>query len=180
MEPVSLPIATSLGVTDFFEGDCDSAIQRFLGVLALDEGYYMAHYFLGQAYSRKQMHSEAIRELTRAAASRSAESLSALGYAHAVAGQRDEAVALLQELSIRSADRYVSPALLAQVQVGLGDFDSAIANLEEACRMRATDLIWLKVRPAFRDVLSDPRVFRILADVGLTEHPSTSITAVLK
>jgi eukaryotic-like serine/threonine-protein kinase len=175
LEPVSPAIAASLGALDFFAGDQDAALQRLRAVLALDDGFYLAHYFLGQVYSEKQMHDAAIEELERAVeASGSSESVAALGYARALAGRRAEALASLQELSAKAAAAYVSPVLMAKVQVGLDDFDGAIANLEQAYQLRSTDLIWLGVRPVFRKIRSHDRVVEILTGVGLQEPPSIS------
>jgi eukaryotic-like serine/threonine-protein kinase len=173
LEPVSLAIATSLGALDFFAGDQDAALQRLRAVLDLDDGFYLAHYFLGQVYSEKQMHEEALAELERALqASRSSESVAALGYARALAGHRAEALASLQELTARAVAAYVSPVLMAKVQVGLDDFDGAIANLEQAYQLRSTDLIWLGVRPAFRKIRSHDRVVEILTGAGLLDPPT--------
>jgi eukaryotic-like serine/threonine-protein kinase len=173
LEPVSLAIAASLGALDFFAGDQDAALRRLRAVLHLDDRFYLAHYFLGQVYSENQMHDEAVAELECAfEASRSSESVASLGYARALAGRRAEALASLQELSARAAAAYVSPVLMAKVQVGLDDFDAGIANLEEAYRLRSTDLIWLGVQPAFRKVRSYDRVVEILTGAGLQEPPT--------
>ena len=177
LEPVSLPIATSLGALDFIEGNYEAAIRQLRTVLELDERFYLAHYFMGQAYSEMQMHGDAIRELERAAAltRRSSESLAALGYALAAAGKREESLLALDELSERSTMRYVSPVLIAQVEMGLQRHDEAIHRLEEAFLVRATDLIWLGVRPAFEPVRSHERVANILAEAGLKIHPRGSV-----
>jgi eukaryotic-like serine/threonine-protein kinase len=189
LEPVSLAIAASLGALDFFAGDQDAALQRLRAVLELDDGFYLAHYFLGQVYSEKQMHDEAVAELERAlkasrssesVASGSSESVAALGYARALAGRRAEALASLQELSARAAAAYVSPVLMAKVQVGLDDFDGAIANLEKAYQLRSTDLIWLGVRPAFRKIRSHDRVVEILTGAGLQEPPTIACSTTLE
>lgn len=177
LDPLSLAIATSLGVLDFFEGKYDSAISRFLAVLETDEGFYLARYFLGQTYTAIRMHEEAIRELERAATltRRSTESVSALGYAYAAAARHAEALATLRELSDRAARSYVSPVLLAQVQIGLGRPDEAIASLRRAFLLRSTDLIWLDVRPALRPVRSNDQVTEILREMGLRARPDAAV-----
>lgn len=179
LEPLSLAIATSLGVLDFLQGHPDSAIRRFRAVLELDEGFYLAHYFLGQACCEKQMHDESIRELERAVAiSRgSSESLSALGYAQAVAGNHAEGIQMLNRLTAREADSYVSPVLLAQIETGLGQIEPALKNLRKAVEVRATDLIWLNVRPAFAGLRSHEGLAEIAAAVGLVSDPSQSSPA---
>ena len=56
-----------------------------------------------------------------------------------------------------SANRYVSPTLLAQVHIGLGEPDAALDALEQAASIRVTDLIWLKVRPVFDPMRAQQR-----------------------
>ncbi len=177
LEPGSLAISTSLGALDFFEGKHDSAISRFITVLGMDEGFYLARYFLGQTYTEIRMHEEAIRELERAASltRRSAESVSALGYAYAAAGRQNESLAALRELSDRACRSYVSPVTLAQVQIGLGRPDEAIENLQRAFELRSADLIWLDVRPALRAVCSNDTVREILQGMGLKARPDAAV-----
>jgi hypothetical protein len=58
--------------------------------------------------------------------------------------------------------------LLAQVLIGLGREGDALAELEQGVEERATDLIWLGVRPSYDSIRQAPRFRSILADVGLT------------
>jgi len=169
LEPVSLAISSSVALLDLFDGKYDDAIARLRSVLELDDSFYLAHYFLGQAYSEVRLHEDAIRELERAAAmsGRSSESLAALGCAQASAGRRDESLAILRELTERQATAYVSAVLIAQVQTGLQQFEDAAANLQRAFSDRSVDLVWLGVRPAFQSIGSHERVAAILNRVGL-------------
>jgi len=169
LDPVSPAISTSLGVLDFFEGNYASAISRFQAVLEKDDAFYLARYFLGQTYNETGRQDDAIRELERAAGltRRSAESVSALGYALAMSGRHPEALLALHELSDRAARSYVSPVLLAQVQIGLGQMDEAICNLRKAFHLRSADLIWLELRPALRKIGSTDAALEILRGMGL-------------
>jgi hypothetical protein len=56
---------------------------------------------------------------------------------------------------------------LAQVLLGLNRNEDAIAELQRAEEMRATDLIWLNVRPVFDALRRDARVQEIARTVGL-------------
>ncbi|HEY2380952.1 MAG TPA: protein kinase [Terriglobia bacterium] len=176
-DPVSLAIASSVGVLAFFERDYERAIADFRAVLQMDEAFYLAHYFLGQIYAAQGLYPDALGELERAVAiSRgSSESISALGYAQARAGQTDNARRQLQELSQRKTGRYVSPVLVAQVNTGLKEYDDAMTNIEEAFQARSTDLVWLKLRPAFDAVRSNDRVTRLLTSLGLGSSLSSRL-----
>jgi hypothetical protein len=90
-----------------------------------------------------------------------------LGYLHGVSGRTDAAHAVLEELEQLSLRRYVSPARLAQVHVGLGEHSYALDRLEEACGERAADMAWIGVRPVFTALRSEPRFARILKQMAL-------------
>jgi serine/threonine-protein kinase len=83
-------------------------------------------------------------------------------------GRREEAQAILEEVTKIAQSRYVDPYDVARIYMGLGDTDGAFEWLERALHERSTWLIWLKVSP-FSDVLrDDPRFDAILARVGLS------------
>ena len=150
-------------------GSFSEAARRLQSVLELDGRFYLAHYFLGQTYCESGLHAEATRELEIAfESSGSSESLSALGYAQALTGDREKADAALRQLLDRAACRYVSPLLIAQIQTGLGEMDAAVESIEEAWRVCATDLIWFNLRPAFRRVRSYGKVPDILKRAGIS------------
>jgi tetratricopeptide (TPR) repeat protein len=169
IDPVSLAIASSIGVLAFYERNYDRAASDFRAVLQMDDGFYLAHYFLGLIYVEQSLYEEAIGELERAVAisGGSSESISTLGYAQGRSGNRDGAKLQLEELKKRSAQRYVSPVLLAQVNAGLEDHEHAISNLEDAFKARSTDLVWLNVRPAFDTIRQNDSTIRILDNLGL-------------
>jgi len=129
----------------------------------------MAHFFLGQAYSLRGMFGEAVRESQISAElnARSSESLAVLGWAYSQAGRRDEASKILEDLRQQSLSTYVSPVLLAQVVLGLGEKQDALDYLDQAQQSRAVDLVWLKVRPAFDHLREEPRFIQLCNEIGL-------------
>jgi hypothetical protein len=90
-----------------------------------------------------------------------------LGYAYAVAGNSSLAAELVEELEMRSTDRYVSPVQIAWIYLGLGDHDQVFAHLEQAYHRRAAELIWLGVRPVFDAIRNDPRFESLCTRIGL-------------
>jgi predicted Zn-dependent protease len=90
-----------------------------------------------------------------------------LGYTYATAGRKSEALAMLQELKHRASTHYVSPVLLAQVQLGLEAKDEALQSLEDAYKVKATDLLWIGVRPIFEPLSAEPRFQAIVQSIGL-------------
>lgn len=135
----------------------------------MDANFALAHYFLGQAYELKGRQEESIAAFTRAVESTpdSSEMAAALARAVALSGDGARAEAMLGKLRDKSANLYVSPVLFAQVLLGFGRNDEAIAELQRARELRATDLMWLKVRPVFDGLRGDARFADVVAAVGL-------------
>ena len=168
-DPLSLAIVTTAGLIAYFEGDPDQAICEYEKALEMDANFALAHYFLGQAYEQKGLHEQAIRSLTRALelAPGSSEMEAALARTRASAGDFNRAEQMLHNLRGKSPGNYVSPVLLAQALLGLNRNEDAIAEVQRAEEMRATDLIWLNVRPVFDALRRDARVQEIARTVGL-------------
>ena len=72
----------------------------------------------------------------------------------------------LQKLAERS---YVSASEIAAIYAGLGELDQALAWLEKAAEERAFHLVYLKVRPEFAPLRSDPRFAELTRRVGLAQ-----------
>ncbi len=169
LEPLSLVILTTWGLVLYFEGENDAAIQKYQNALELDPNFGIAHYFLGHSYLAKKMFKEAIASLERTVefTNHSPESVAVLGYAYAISGDHAKAAEFGGKLEAQAANRYVSPALPAWIHLGLGDHDRALAQLELAYGERATDLIWLRVRPVFDPLRGDPRFESLCSRIGL-------------
>jgi hypothetical protein len=56
---------------------------------------------------------------------------------------------------------------LAQIQLALGSKNQALDSLEKAAEQRATDLLWLRVRPSFEPLAGEPRFLAIAEAIGL-------------
>jgi hypothetical protein len=86
-----------------------------------------------------------------------------------VAGQRDEALASLKELTRAGTESYVSPARIAQVHLGLGDRARALDWIERALSVHATELAWLGVQPMFDALRGESRFQAVLERIDLTD-----------
>jgi len=77
-----------------------------------------------------------------------------LGQAYAVAGKRDEALKILDELQRRAVPRYVSLFFIALIYAGLGEKDQAFAWLEKAYEEGHSYMILIKVESVFQSLHS--------------------------
>ncbi len=163
LDPLSSAIATSQGIVAFDRRDLDAAVREFEAVAKLHSRFSLVRYFLGQCYGLSGEVERGIESLQLAVrlVDESSETLAALGHALAVAERTDDAEAILHRLEERRELRYVSAALLAQVLIGLGRSDEALDRLDQATEERATDLIWVGVRPVY-DALRDSDRFEAL------------------
>jgi len=169
LDPLSLAVNTSVGLRCFYARELASAEAALRHTLELNRDFGTAHYFLGHIHLAMGRYDEAIPELEQAVGLQggSAETTAALATAHALAYHRAEAEALLAELERRAAQSFVSPALLAQVHLGLGDHAPALTRLEEAAARRTADVVWLKVHPIYDCVRGHPRFRALLEGIGL-------------
>ena len=169
-DPLSPIIAVSLGLSAFCAGRYDEAADRLTRALSLDAGFVMGHFFLGQVLTRLDRHAEAVATLERALSlsGGSPDVRGWLGHAYARAGREEDARQVLRDLAAAAATRYVSPTFAARVHASLGEIDEAISALERAADQRATDLIWIGVRPVFDPLRGHPRFDALIRRVGLS------------
>jgi serine/threonine protein kinase/tetratricopeptide (TPR) repeat protein len=169
LDPLALAIKTSVGMKSYFAGQYDDAVRDLKRTIGIDGSFGMARFFLGATYTEQGQYAEALDELESAIrlSGRSPEILAALGYLHGRSGDVTRARAVLDELKQVAGSRYVSPAKIAQVHVGLGEHAEALARLEEAHAERAGDLAWVGVRPVFASLRAEPRFAALRKQLGL-------------
>ena len=79
-----------------------------------------------------------------------------------LAGQKQEALTILEDLERRRSQEYVGGVLLADVSVGLGDHDQAISWLQQAAEERDGLLPFLNVWFLWDALREDPRFQALL------------------
>jgi serine/threonine-protein kinase len=174
-DPLSPVVASSWALIHYFEGDYLRALAEQEALLARDPEFGMAHFFIGQASIAAGQPENGIAHLERAMAlvGDSPEIVATLGVARAATGETVAAREIARTLEARSQSEYVSPVLLAQIHTALGDTDSAFDALEHAVALRATDLVWIGVRPTFDALRLQPRFHALIERVGLTQAVAT-------
>jgi DNA-binding winged helix-turn-helix (wHTH) protein/TolB-like protein/tetratricopeptide (TPR) repeat protein len=170
LDPLSLSSNTTLGFAFLMSRQYDQAVEQARTTTELDPGYLSAHVILGFAYLHKEMYREAISEFQKAKAvsGGSPNMIGLLGYAYAVAGKRNEAAEILEELNHLSKQQYVSPSHKALLYMGLGERQLAFEWLEKAYEDRNWVLGLLKVDAMFDPLRSDQRFQDLLRRVGLS------------
>jgi TolB-like protein/DNA-binding SARP family transcriptional activator len=169
-EPLSVLMTTASGRVLYFAHQYDASIAEYRSALEMDSGFVSAHLGLGLAFVQKGEPGRAIEEYRTALALPGGRQLvvsALLAHAYAVSGRKEEARALLRELSAVPEGRYVPAEYAALVHLGLGEKDAAIADLERAYRLGSGYLAYLRVEPLFDPLRSDPRFAALARRVGL-------------
>jgi len=172
VDPLSSATTSELGYIFYTARQYDQAIRAFQKALELEPDYIDPHVGLGWVYGEKQMYREAIAELEKAAnlSNRHELVVASLGKVLGDSGRKQGARKLLEELKMRSAHHYISPCLIALVQIGLGEKDQAIASLEQGYAARDQWMLYLRVDPHMDDLRSDLRFQNLLRRIGLPSH----------
>jgi tetratricopeptide (TPR) repeat protein len=129
----------------------------------------MAHAMMGNVHALAGQFDEALACYERAreadANSRFVDSLEAMTLA--MAGRRAEASALLDKVTRRAANDYISPVSIAYVCTALGDKDRVFENLDRAIHDRDPNLLGLTSNPIFERLRTDERYHAILRKMQL-------------
>jgi TolB-like protein/DNA-binding winged helix-turn-helix (wHTH) protein/tetratricopeptide (TPR) repeat protein len=98
---------------------------------------------------------------------RSPGNVELLAAAHARAGNRTEALRLIEELKQRREKGYIPAGALINPYLALDEYEQAFFWFEEAYKEQSQILQFLKVHPFFDPVRSDPRFIDLQRRVGL-------------
>jgi len=157
----------------FFARRYDEAIQELHSALAVKPDDAFALWILGFALIANHHPQEAIPVLKKgiSVSNNSPALIGLLVNANAQAGQRAEALRLLDELKRRRQTGYVPAAAFVLAYLGLSDYDRAFVWLDQAYKEQSYILLLLKVFPFFDPIRADPRFVDLLHRVGL-DRPS--------
>jgi serine/threonine-protein kinase len=169
LEPLMMHAPAACGWVLHRAGRSAEGVERLRRVLPLAPEIAQFHWWLGEALVETGDHDLARASLQRALrlGDRPSSVLAYLAHAEGRAGRLSAARELLAELDQRASTGYLPPYYRALVFAGLGERETALAELERAWNVRDTWLRDLKVDPSFASLRSDPRYRRLLELLGL-------------
>ncbi len=164
-------------IINFHHGLClvgareDEAIDQFKKTLELEPNSPAAHWGLGFVYERQKKYDAAISEfeLVLRLDPRPSFRLANLARAYALAGKRDRAEELLNQLLTIRKDGFVSSVSLAEVYSAFGDDDLVFENLERAYADKESLMPFVRLLGWSPSVLQDPRYHEL---IGRMKFPS--------
>jgi len=161
IEPLSLVFNISYAGTLYIGGRHDEAEHVCRNMLELEPRFYFAQWMLSLVLLARGRFDDAVSLLraTLEQCGRYPELLGTLGYAHARLGDREEALRLAAELDPRDHVR------LAEVYVGLDDFEEALKHAEQLFRARG-EISMVLAAAQFATLREDPRYDAMLKRVA--------------
>jgi serine/threonine protein kinase/tetratricopeptide (TPR) repeat protein len=170
LDPLSTETDTIVGQNFYCARQYDLAIDTLRKTLDMDPNYWLARMFLGLSYEATGDLPRALAEFQRANGTTTIPWASAeLGHAYAILGKKREAEEILEQLKDRSKQSYVPAYGFAEIYIGLGDKEQALASLQKAYADRSMLMTLIKVDPEFDSLRSDPRFKDLLRRVGLPQ-----------
>jgi TolB-like protein/DNA-binding winged helix-turn-helix (wHTH) protein/Flp pilus assembly protein TadD len=168
LDPLSLIISADMADVLLIARRYDEAIRQSRKTMEMDPRFAVAHYQLGQAFVQKHRYAEGIAELRQAIGLSGGNKTfrSALAYAYAASGRRNEALEILNDLQNRLNNGFSSASEIALIYVGLDEKDRAMTWLEKAYGERFNPSVLM--RPCFDPLRSDTRFQDLLRRIGLS------------
>jgi TolB-like protein/Tfp pilus assembly protein PilF len=164
LDPLSLVVNTGVGLAHLRLHEYNQARAELRKALELDSSFHFAREVLAQTFDMEGRFDEAIVECRKALETTDAPGvLATLGHAYARAGNRDEALKVLEQLQRQSQKRVVTAINFAWMYIALDQKDEAINWLERAYDDRS--LYGIKLDPFLDPLRGEPRFKQLLARV---------------
>jgi TolB-like protein/DNA-binding winged helix-turn-helix (wHTH) protein/Tfp pilus assembly protein PilF len=169
LDPLSLVINANLGFVFAATNAHAEGIDQCRKTLEMDPNFAHAYFRLGQIYVLMGRNEDAITELQKAISlsGGSSRAVAELGLAYAQARKKREARKLIDELTEKSKQHYVSAFNFAVIYGGLGETERTLEWLEKADQERSPSLNLLNFSPAFRKLQGHPRFTELVRRAGL-------------
>jgi len=171
LDPFSLQVNMNLATTYYLRGEHDRAINYLTRTSELEPNYMPVHFVMACTRIQQNRLAEAIEEFQfiYKLDEEAYLALGFMGYAHALAGERDEAETLLNILTDISKRKYVSPYSMLVIHLALGPEERVSELLEQLYEERNDWLVWLRVSPELRGLRNEPRFKNLLKRIGFPD-----------
>ncbi len=159
IEPYSTIINTQLGINYTYEGKFTLAVDQLKKTLEFDSTFSIPHFRIGLAFTGLKQWDEALHHLHLASelAPGNTRFLSTLGYVEGLAGKKDEAKRIYDELLQEAQEKYVPGYDLAVISLGVDEKKAALKYLEEAYTAHEPWMPFIGFNLLFDSLTSDPQ-----------------------
>ena len=169
LDPFNAQVASMAGGVYWFSGDTERALAHWQEATALDAAFPVGlqHAAVAHCSAGHVDLAEPLFERARALSSDDPLVVGDLAHCYAISGRTDESYALLRELEARADTTWVSPLSLGLIQLGLGNQDAALDELERADRLQAYRMFGIGVDPRWDPIRETKRFNALIEHVGL-------------
>jgi eukaryotic-like serine/threonine-protein kinase len=168
-DPLSPLLTFYLGHVNTLARNYDAATIAARKTIELDPNFVLAYTTLAFAHQGKGNIAEAVSYAEKAASMLKVFfTISVKGWLYALAGRRDDAVQMLNDLKELAKDSYVSSLYFALIYVGLGEVEQCRKALRAAYDERS-DISRLNVGHMFDPMRSDPVFQEIVGKMRFPE-----------
>ena len=170
LDPLHLINNNGLARIYAFAGRYEEALAQSQKVLEMDPAFLPALHGESVDYIVLSRYDKAVELIERGIAihGRLPSLLGDLVWAHAAAGRKAQAEALLDELHARDRDEYVTASTFAWAYAALGDMDEAFRWLDQAVEDH-DNLLSTPYWPAWNLLRGDPRFLDMLRRINYPE-----------
>jgi DNA-binding winged helix-turn-helix (wHTH) protein/TolB-like protein/Tfp pilus assembly protein PilF len=164
LDPANPMIGAVEGQALYFAGRLDDSAGALSAVIEMEPNLWLAHLFLARTYAAKGMLAEGTASAIRAREISRGSSMATatLGMLKAMAGERQQALALSGELEQRAAAGYTPHYPRAIILASLGEREGALRHLEAAAEERDPMMVFVRVEKFWEDLRGEERFARIL------------------
>jgi eukaryotic-like serine/threonine-protein kinase len=172
LDPLTSPQKWNAATIYSCAGQFDRAIEQVRNIPEVDPNNPRKYTTIGQYEILKGNVADGLAEMKKGLelAPTDPQVKYRLAYGYAAAGQRAEAIKILDELKAASttdAKRPMDPLGAASVFAELGDKDAAFAWLEKAYQAHTRTFVYIKCLPYVGTLKTDPRFQELLRRMGL-------------
>ncbi len=168
LDPLSPIIGAAFGYSLVWSGQGEEGLEMVRSVVEMNEGFAAGHRNLAFAYMVLGMNADAAMEAKKIVGlTTEANYVAAAACAYAYAGQKEEAVAILDRLVKESGTHYIDSSSIAGIYAALRDEANSLAWLEKAVKEKSAGLPYTRVFPMFNFLRDNPQFREISKKIGL-------------
>ena len=138
LDPLSTGPVHDIAINYMARGDLEQAATNFRRAIDIDPNWTWGYVKLGRTLAQQKKCPEALAQAEiaerRIAGGAAPLSRSWLGFTYGICGETARARQKLEELHALSRERYVDPSTYADIHIGLGEVDEALALVREGLR----------------------------------------------
>ncbi|UCG30681.1 MAG: protein kinase [candidate division WOR-3 bacterium] len=172
IDPINFIQNVYLGLFYLWDRQPEAARQQLLKTREFSPEHPWALWLLATTYAHDYQYGKGIELLHQAlnVAKDYPPVIAALGWFHAMSGDKKSARKILSNLKEKSKKSYIRPFLFAKIHAVLGENDIAFDWLEKAYQERDSSLSWLLNDESVDCVRDDPRFDELLKKIGLYKY----------